>query len=115
MAGIQAEFWKDPFAEDPRAAFLAFPISLMPDQVRVLVELLGHESAYNLIDKRGGGQMYIPKLDQLNRMSRNAHIVQLRGEGISSEEISRRLGLTSQQVYEILSKARKAQSVKTTA
>lgn len=115
MAGIQAEFWKDPFAEDPRAAFLAFPISLMPDQIRVLVELLGHESAYNLIDKRGGGQMYIPKLDQLNRMSRNACIVKLRGEGISSEEISRRLGLTSQQVYEILRKAREARSAKTTA
>ena len=115
MAGIQAEFWKDPFAKDPCAAFLAFPISLMPDQIRVLVELLGHESAYNLIDKRGGGQMYIPKLDQLNRMSRNAYIVQLRGDGISAEEIARRLGLTSRHVYEILSKARKARTAQTTA
>lgn len=115
MAGIQAEFWQDPFAEDPHAAFMAFPCSRMPEQIRVLVELLGHESAYRLIDERGGGNMYIPKLDQLNRMSRNAYIVRLRGEGISSEEIARRLGLSSQQVYEIVRKIREAHSAKTTA
>lgn len=100
------ETWKPLCQEDLRQAFIAMRPERMPEKMRYLVELIGHEKTYRLMVERGGGAMYIPKLDQLNREIRNAYIVRLHDEGMKADVIAKRLDITPQHIYEILRRAR---------
>lgn len=80
------------------------------DGTHKLVELIGAEDLAALVGRFGGETLYLPRADRARRLVRDHHIRQLKEAGSTVDELAQRFGLTTRQVFNILSKPREQQA-----
>lgn len=79
----------------------------LPDVYQRIVDLIGYRSMLALISNYGGDYMYVPKLDQLQRVMRDDKLMADYIKGTTPDQLAHRYNLSVVQVYEIIKKQNK--------
>lgn len=76
----------------------------LPEPHRKFAEVLGVEAALKLSENYGGEEIYIPKIDSVHNMERDAAICRLHAQGLTVKQLCERFGLKRQTIYDILNR-----------
>lgn len=76
----------------------------MSEGLRLIAGAVGIEGALKVAQLLGGETLYIPAMDELQRMLRDERIRRERAGGMSVRSLSLRHGVTTRTVYNVLKK-----------
>ncbi|MPL94053.1 hypothetical protein SDC9_40201 [bioreactor metagenome] len=76
--------------------------SHLPGVYRDLADLIGYEGMLRLISLHGGGPLYVPKLDALEKAVRDYNIMLDYSAGRMPQQLAHKYNLSLSQVYEII-------------
>lgn len=65
---------------------------------------IGEESTFALLKNFGGTHIYLPKIDTINRQSRNKRIIDDFNRGMSFREMSQKYGISDRTIRGIVNK-----------
>ena len=87
----------------PKWMYEAKPDKL-PDVYQRLVDMVGYSGMLALVANISGDYLYVPKLDQLQRVLRDDNLMADYAQGRSPHQLAHKYNLSVVQVYEIIKK-----------
>jgi Mor family transcriptional regulator len=78
-------------------------IEMLPGELRKIAEVVGLEAAVRIAQTFRGSFLYVPGLDDMMRMARDAMIKRDYDTGISARELAKKHRITERQIRKIVS------------